>query len=290
MGNNGHLRGRGRGERTSTPQTSATRNNTPQLPEHEHWEDEATAVAAIIDSPAGEQALPRLRRQLIIDMDDTLISNQILFTHAGQALVAVYGAQDPQGRTAEELKHIHEQIDHDLIPTMGYTPERWHFSAQRAAELIWDRSPNEHERAAIRQAADIAMGVGEVLPGVYRTLRALQRHQVPMVLKTKGSPTKQTEKLLAHGFANEFGERIHIVDIKDRSTFQDIAARYAFDQAVSIGDSEKSDIVPALEAGLGAILINKGGGERMSYELVDSPLQVPTVRSFPSAIWHLLYK
>lgn len=245
---------------------------------------DAVRFARMLSTADGASALRELDRAFICDMDDTLNSNQSLFDDASVALADIYVQLDRDGRDPQTLRELHDEIDNANIAQMGYTPKRWHFSAQQAARLFAGRPLTDAEQAQVQAAADIAMGVGEILDGVEETLAAMAAADVAMVLKTKGCRDKQTEKLASHRFDRFFGSRIEIVDRKDPGTFRDIAARYELPSPVSVGDSERSDILPAIEAGFDAVLIDKTHrASAWSYEQGGGH-DAPTVRSFPEAV------
>lgn len=94
-----------------------------------------------------------------------------------------------------------------------------------------------------------------MLPGVVDTLRKLSG-QYRLVLITKGDLFDQERKLAQSGLAPLF-EAIEIVSDKSVETYQRIFANEAGSaaQALMIGNSLKSDILPALAAGAGAVFI-----------------------------------
>ena len=221
-------------------------------------------------------------------MDDTLISNQILFEDSKEVLHPLYAELDQQGRSLAEIAELHVTVDSDNIASMGYTPERWHFSAQQVAAIVAGRSLTFDESARVREAAEIALGTGEILDGVEQTLDALAGAGVEMVLKTKGCEVKQAEKLAEHRFDRFFGERIVVVERKDEGSFAEITTRFGLRAPVSIGDSERSDVAPALANGFEAILIDKGAGAWAFEATGADGAEFPRVGSFPEALAHLI--
>jgi len=95
----------------------------------------------------------------------------------------------------------------------------------------------------------------EPLPGVADTLSALDG-KYRLVMITKGDLLNQEQKLARSGLGDHF-DAIEIVSEKDADTYRRIAKRHsiAVDDAVMIGNSLKSDVLPALEAGLWGIHI-----------------------------------
>src|SRR5690606_25679763 len=89
----------------------------------------------------------------------------------------------------------------------------------------------------------------ETLPYVDQTLAALE-HDYRLILITKGDIFDQERKLAASGLAEYFAA-IEIVADKNAATYERIFARHTEGAAhtVMVGNSLRSDILPALEAG-----------------------------------------
>ncbi len=95
----------------------------------------------------------------------------------------------------------------------------------------------------------------EPLPGVPAALEALgAEHR--LVLITKGDLFHQESKLAASGLG-EYFSGVEIVSEKSAETYRSIFKRYGdgAEHAVMAGNSVRSDVLPALEAGSYAALI-----------------------------------
>jgi putative hydrolase of the HAD superfamily len=95
----------------------------------------------------------------------------------------------------------------------------------------------------------------EPLPGV-ETALSLLSERYRLVLITKGDLLHQETKLAASGLGDLFAA-VEIVSEKDRGTYERVFARHGSgaEQAAMAGNSVKSDVIPALEAGAWAALI-----------------------------------
>ncbi len=95
----------------------------------------------------------------------------------------------------------------------------------------------------------------ELLPGVRETLPQLAAHS-RLVLVTKGDLFHQESKLAASGLGDHFAG-VEIVSEKRAETYTKIFARYAVsaERAVMVGNSLRSDVWPALQAGAWAVYI-----------------------------------
>ena len=102
-----------------------------------------------------------------------------------------------------------------------------------------------------------------------------------LVLVTKGDLLHQQAKLAASGLGDLFSG-IEIVSEKQQETFEVIFDRYSVDplNALMAGDSMRSDILPALEAGAWAAYIPQPLG--WSHEQRPAPSDHPRFIELPS--------
>src|SRR3954462_8379095 len=89
----------------------------------------------------------------------------------------------------------------------------------------------------------------EPLPGVEHALAELAEHY-RLVLITKGDLLHQEQKLAASGLGELFAA-VEIVSEKDAATYERVFARHGAGaaRAAMAGNSLRSDVIPALEAG-----------------------------------------
>jgi Predicted hydrolase (HAD superfamily) len=113
----------------------------------------------------------------------------------------------------------------------------------------------------------------ETLPYVDQALGDLQ-DRYRLVLVTKGDVFDQERKLAASGLAEYFAA-IEIVADKNRATYERIFARHTEGAAhtVMVGNSLRSDILPALEAGAFAVYVPHD--LTWSYERAEEPAGQP---------------
>ena len=81
-----------------------------------------------------------------------------------------------------------------------------------------------------------------------------KRHQI--IVYTKGDDEVQTKKLEVNNI-KEFFSEVHIVHEKNSAVFRNVVGTKKRDQVYMVGNSFKSDIVPALELNVKAIFIPK---------------------------------
>ena len=96
------------------------------------------------------------------------------------------------------------------------------------------------------------------LPEVPETLRYLsERHR--LILMTKGALAEQSGKVERSGL-KEYFAAVEIVAEKDPATYSRVVEKYELerDSTWMVGNSPKSDINPALAAGLNAVFVPHG--------------------------------
>jgi len=190
---------------------------------------------------------------LLIDADDTLWENNIYFE---RAIAAFIGFLDHKEYSPAEVRQTLNAVERETILAHGYGLS----SFTRALEDCFARlSPapmTEEKRERIRGfARAIAEQEIELLPGVAETLVELaSRHR--LILMTKGNHAEQADKLARSGVQQYFAA-VEIVAEKDPATYRDVILRQkvAARSAWMIGNSPKSDINPALAAGLHAVFL-----------------------------------
>ncbi|MHB0857054.1 MAG: HAD family hydrolase [Anaerolineae bacterium] len=232
-----------------------------------------------------DNAQRRNERTLMIDADDTLWENNIYYlrcTRRFQEFMAAWGcAPDLVQETLEECERA-------TIARMGYGPEGYVESVCLACERMLVATDHRAEVETLAQARRLVEPILTppmvVLPGVAATLRAL-RPTSRLVLVTKGDQIGQTVKLERSGLAPHF-DAVHVVPEKDASTYRTLADQLQVDPKHTwmIGNSPRSDINPAVAAGLGAILIPHDHTWTAEHEQIENPLHVIVLESFEDLI------
>jgi putative hydrolase of the HAD superfamily len=217
---------------------------------------------------------------LIFDADDTLWDSNIYFLEAEAAfleLLQVCGVDQLEIRAAIRRHEL------ALIDEMGYGRGPYVSALHRTVrELL----PPQHYpvlACEVERIGDKLLGRScELLPGVEPTLRVLaRRHR--LVLFTKGQPNEQMAKLERAGLRTLFS-RVGIPREKNAAAYSLLLAQAELDPARSfmIGNSPRSDINPALRAGLrGAVFIPyPHTWDLECEELEPAPERVVTITTF----------
>jgi putative hydrolase of the HAD superfamily len=203
-------------------------------------------------------------QNLLIDADDTLWENNIYFERAIAGFISFL---DHQEHTPEQVREVLNDVERDCIVKHGYGLH----SFANALVDTFERlsvdpiSPELHERIHLF-AHQIAEHPVEILPGIPETLAYLSEHH-RLIIMTKGNFSEQSGKIERSGLKKYFVE-VEIVAEKDESTYRNSAAKYALppDTTWMVGNSPKSDINPALAAGLHAVFVPHGNTWILEHE------------------------
>lgn len=186
------------------------------------------------------------------DADDTLWHNETIF-RLTQARFLDLLADHADGPTTQ--KQLAE-IEGRNLRLYGYGIKGFTLSMiETAMELCGGEAPPHIVREILAAGRDMIGHPVEPLPDVAETLAELSK-DYRLIVVTKGDLLDQERKLAASGLGDLFSV-VEIVSEKDANTYQRVFDRHGTgpNQAVMIGNSVKSDILPALEAGAFAIHI-----------------------------------
>ena len=190
---------------------------------------------------------------LLIDADDTLWENNIYFERAIAAFISYLNHHE---YSPEEVRSALNAVERETILAHGYGLTSFTRSLVACYERLSPGPITEHNILRVRSfARHISEQEIELLPGVAETLADLaNRHR--LILMTKGDKAEQADKLTRSGLAKLFSA-VEIVAEKDPPTYRAVIARNELTPHSSwmIGNSPKSDINPALAAGLHAIFL-----------------------------------
>jgi putative hydrolase of the HAD superfamily len=190
---------------------------------------------------------------LLIDADDTLWENNIYFEDAFDAFV---GFLDHSSLTSAHIRDVLNEIELANAKIHGYGSKNFGRNLQQAYEHLAERHIGPDDLARVMGFAErILEQPMVVIDGVEDTLAELSaRHE--LILFTKGHPEEQRLKVERSGLERHF-KHTAIVKEKDQAAYRNLVEQrgHPTHDTWMIGNSPKSDINPALEAGLGAVLV-----------------------------------
>ena len=184
-----------------------------------------------------------------LDADDTLWQNEEFF----------HLTQDRFADLLSEYitaSHLHEKLlatERQNLDSYGYGIKGFMLSmVETAIEVSEAKIPAHVIHNILRMGQDMLNHPIRLLPGVAESLPKLAE-SYHLVLITKGDLLHQEQKLAQSGLADFFDD-VQIVSEKEPQTYRRIFGGDA-PRAAMVGNSLKSDIVPALEIGAAAIYI-----------------------------------
>jgi len=190
---------------------------------------------------------------LLIDADDTLWENNVYFERAIAAFISYL---NHHAYTSEEVRNALNAVERETILAHGYGLTSFTRSLVTCFERLSSEPVTEEKRErVVGFARTIRDQEIELLPGVTETLAVLgSRHH--LILMTKGDHAEQADKLARSGLAPLF-KAVEIVPEKDPAAYHAVITRHELTPHTSwmIGNSPKSDINPALAAGLHAVFL-----------------------------------
>jgi putative hydrolase of the HAD superfamily len=205
---------------------------------------------------------------LIFDADDTLWDSNLHFLEAEAHFVAALVAADAGATLAVRAAIRRRELE--IIKSHGYGREPFVVLMRMVAEELAPPSAREALGAAVeRIAAHFLEHECELLPDVEPTLVELAtRHH--LTLFTKGQPREQLRKLERSGLRRHFSH-VEVPPEKDEVAYRRLVETAALDRtrAFMIGNSPRSDINPALRAGLRAVFIPHPHTWELEHEDVD---------------------
>jgi len=208
------------------------------------------------------------RLHLIFDADDTLWENNIYFERAIHQFVAFL---DHSELSPTDVRAVLDEIEHVTIADHGFGALSFTRGLRACFERLAEREITPEDAATIE-----ALGLAildqelEVIDGVEETLTRLgERHELLML--TKGNEEEQRLKIERSGLADHFVDTVVVPD-KRTATYEALVADYHLDSTLTwmIGNSPKSDINPALAAGLNAVFIPHQHTWRLEHAEVES--------------------
>jgi putative hydrolase of the HAD superfamily len=208
---------------------------------------------------------------LLIDADDTLWENNIYFE---RAIVRFISFLNHHEFSPEQVREVLNDVERESIATHGYGLHSFSHSLVATFERLSVQPVTPELHAQIMGFAQtIYAHPIEFLPDVPQTLQYLSsRHR--LILVTKGALEEQSGKIERSGL-REYFEATEIVAEKHPEVYRALVEKHSLvhDSTWMIGNSPKSDINPALSAGLHAVFVPHGDTWILEHEEVSAAPQ-----------------
>jgi putative hydrolase of the HAD superfamily len=190
---------------------------------------------------------------LLIDVDDTLWENNIYFERAIADFTSFLNHHE---FTPHQVRQKLNEVERACIRKHGYGLNSFVQALVDTFECLSVEPLTPALRETIHGfARAIAEQPIEILAGVEETLAYLgPRHR--LILVTKGDRVEQSGKIKRSGLERHF-QSVEIVPEKDIPAYKTIVDKHSLHPTLTwmVGNSPKSDINPALLAGLHAVFV-----------------------------------
>ena len=204
-----------------------------------------------------------MRYHLLMDADDTLWENNIYFE---QAIHAFMTFLNHSRLSREEVRAVLDEVER----LMGYGSANFTKSLVETYRRLAEQDLQDEDVQQVRQFGErIRAQPLQLLEGVRETLAYLSsRHD--LFLLTKGEIEEQQLKVERSGIEGFF-RQVVIVPEKDIATYHRVVSELRVDPQHTwmVGNSPRSDINPALAAGLNAVYIPHPHTWRLEHEEVQ---------------------
>ena len=204
------------------------------------------------------------RQHLIFDADDTLWENNIYFEEAFEQFCEFL---DHSSMAPEQVRAVLDEIEIANSRIHGYGSRNFARNLAACFRHLAERHISEADLEIVKDFAHAILEKPiELLEGVAETVADLsQRHD--LTLFTKGDPDEQRIKIDRSGLAAYF-QHTAIVKEKNAAAYRQLTEERQFDPDMTwmIGNSPKSDINPALAAGLNAVYVPHARTWRLEHE------------------------
>ena len=219
------------------------------------------------------------RMTLLVSADDTLWENNVYFERTIERFLTLV---EPFGYAHGYARHVLNETERLNIRQHGYGVRSFVRSLEetyvKLAGKLAQRSGLDKVSALV---AELERTPPRVLEGVPETLQYLsQRHR--MILFTPGEPAEQAGKVERSGLQGFF-EAIEIIAEKSAEAYDQLVRKHHVVKSHGwlVGNSARSDIVPALQAGLNAALVpHPGTREQEQMDLQSGTGKLLIVSSF----------
>ena len=221
------------------------------------------------------------RPTLLIDADDTLWENNVYFERAIARFITFLNHHE---FSPEQVREVLNDVERECIVTHGYGLHSFSHALVNTFERLSVQPVTPEMHAQVRGFAHSILNHSiEFLPEVPQILSELgQRNR--LILVTKGAFQEQSGKVERSGVKRHF-EAVEIVAEKNAAVYSSLVEKHNLtaNSTWMIGNSPKSDINPALAAGLNAVFIPHGDTWILEHEEVNAatpPQQLLVVGRF----------
>lgn len=205
----------------------------------------------------------------MLDADDTLWENNIYFERAIERFVEIVAHPE---LTPQEVRAAFDALEASRVKTHGYGTAAFHESLVAGYSHLTGTACDATTMDLLHGCAhSIRSAHLMLLDGVAETLPVLRQHHT-VILVTKGDHHEQQEKLERSGLAHHF-HHVEVLREKHVPAYRELLQRYELDPSKTwmVGNSPRSDMNPALAAGMHAVYVPHPSTWVLEQESVAEP-------------------
>jgi len=230
---------------------------------------------------------PYRYKNIFTDLDDTLSTCQENYDKNSNQVIALINKYT--GMAPLAILAVYDSIKEDLARKIGYSKARYPTSWTETYLQCLLLSKKEANPANIQliynKANTIHLAKVKLFPGTLQALLDLKTSGAKLYIVTAGDAPSQNRKIDMLGIRDLF-EICYVLQQKDTSTMAEVFGAKTKAACIMIGNSKKSDILPAYENKVFGIRIKR---DTWSFEEAALPSEgFIEVNSFPEASEHIL--
>ncbi|MFD2612234.1 HAD family hydrolase [Paenibacillus gansuensis] len=202
------------------------------------------------------------KQTIIFDLDDTLIHcnkyfNMIISQFADQMEMWFRG----YGVTEKQIRDMQQELDVAMVEIHGFTlehfPQSFIDTYLHYCHITGHPEKQEEKDFLYKLGSSVYDQEFEAFPHMMETLQTLKDQGHLLCLYTGGVQAVQQKKVDKLQLASFFEDRIFIAQHKTVDVLERILVEHQYDRKHTwmIGNSIRTDIVPALQSGIHAIFI-----------------------------------
>lgn len=213
---------------------------------------------------------------VIFDADNTLWAVEHLYDEARAELCHL---MQELGANAVECEEFQQRRDKELHVTYGYSACRFARSFEDTLLHFFPDAAAESVRQVRGLALDVFEQHCEPAEGLEEVLQSLKSAGYALGIITAGERWVQERRLAAFHLCEQFSA-VEIVDAKSEEVFLRFCDKWKVNVERSwvVGDSIRSDIIPARKAHLKAVLLDAHNWRFVERQSSELPNGTPVVR------------
>lgn len=191
-------------------------------------------------------------KAIFLDMDNTLLETEELYDSAKFRLFEFLGNF---GVRREEANATFDAIDRELYKTYGYSRARQPAIFEGVLKTYIPDADEDLCETVRAMAETIFEREARIKEGAIEAV-ALFASKYPVYIVTAGDIGVQESRVAKLPFLDQLAG-IFIVETKNRAVYEEVLAKtgFAAHETLMTGDSLKSDVLPAADAGMQAVWI-----------------------------------